>query len=171
MTIKGVSFNAPRTGSDSRQPQAELRLFRRSDLAELLRLDARCFPPRIAYSGSELEYFVRHPRSTTIVAEVDGQIAGFCVVDWKLQSGMKTGHFITVDVAPERRRAGIGRLLMQAGESELLRAGCLAVVLEVAANNQDALAFYERLGYRETGRIPGYYADGANAQVMRKPLP
>ena len=127
-----------------------------------MRLDARCFPPRIAYSRSELEFFVRHPRSTTIVAELDGQdapIVGFC-------------HFITVDVAPERRRAGIGRLLMQAGESELLRAGCLAIALEVADNNQDALAFYERLGYRETGRrIPGYYADGASALVMRKPLP
>ena len=170
-----MNFDAPQTSRDSKQPQAALRLVRPSDLAELLRLDARCFPPRIAYSRSELEFFVRHPRSTTIVAELDGQdapIVGFCVVDWKLQSGVRIGHFITVDVAPERRRAGIGRLLMQAGESELLRAGCLAIALEVADNNKDALAFYERLGYRETGRrIPGYYADGSSALVMRKPLP
>ncbi len=48
--------------------------------------------------------------------------------------------------------------------------GCFAIALEVAVNNDDAQAFYERLGYRETGRIPGYYADGTDALVLRKPL-
>ena len=153
-----------------KRPQLELRPFRRSDLPELLRLDARCFPPLIAYSRSELEHFVLHPRSTTIVAELGEEIAGFCVVDWKLAAGAKIGHFITVDVAPECRQMGIGRMLMEAGEAELSRSGCVAVVLEVAANNHGAQAFYKRLGYRETGRIPGYYPDGASALVMRKPL-
>lgn len=150
--------------------QIRLRPFETSDLPELLRLDARCFPPRIAYSRAELQYFVRHPRSTTVVAERDGQIAGFCVVDWKQEAGRKLGHFITIDVAPEVRRNGLGRLLMRAGERELAAMGCFAIALEVAVNNDDAHAFYERLGYRETGRIPGYYADGTDALVLRKAL-
>lgn len=150
--------------------QIRLRPFQTSDLPELLRLDARCFPPQIAYSRAELQYFVRHPRSTTVVAERDGQIAGFCVVDWKQEAGRKLGHFITIDVAPEVRRVGLGRLLMQAGEGELAAMGCFAISLEVAVNNADAQAFYERLGYREMGRIPGYYADGADALVLRKAL-
>jgi ribosomal-protein-alanine N-acetyltransferase len=91
-------------------------------------------------------------------------------VDWKLQSGAKFGHFITVDVAPEQRRTGIGRILMEAGEAHLAAAGCIGVVLEVAVNNAGAQAFYERLGYRESGYIPGYYGDGTSALVMRKPL-
>lgn len=147
-----------------------LRPFETSDLPELLRLDARCFPPQIAYSRAELQYFVRHPRSTTVVAERDRQIAGFCVVDWKQEAGRKLGHFITIDVAPEVRRSGLGRLLMQAGEAELTAMGCFAISLEVAVNNVDAQAFYQRLGYRETGRIPGYYADGTDALVLRKAL-
>jgi ribosomal-protein-alanine N-acetyltransferase len=141
-----------------------------SDLPELLRLDELCFPPQIAYSPAELQYFVRHPRSTTIVAERDQHVAGFCVVDWKQEAGRKLGHFITIDVAPELRRLGLGRLLMQAGEAELATMGCFAVGLEVATNNADALAFYEQLGYREMGRIPGYYADGTDALVLRKTL-
>jgi ribosomal protein S18 acetylase RimI-like enzyme len=140
-----------------------------------LRLDARCFPPQISYSRAELEYFVRHPRSTTIVAESatsgpNAQIAGFCVVDWKLESGRKLGHFITIDVAPELRRSGVGRLLMEAGEADLAGIGCFAISLEVAIDNQGAQAFYRQLGYQETGRIPGYYADGTGALVMRKVL-
>lgn len=113
---------------------------------------------------------MRHPRSTTTVAESDGQIAGFCVLDWKLESGRKLGHFITIDIAPELRRQGLGRLLMETGEAHLAGIGCFAIALEVAANNQGAQAFYEHLGYQQIGRIPGYYADGTNALVMRKAL-
>jgi [ribosomal protein S18]-alanine N-acetyltransferase len=150
--------------------QVRLRAFQTSDLPELQRLDARCFPPRIAYSRAELGFFIRHPRSTTTIAEENGEIVGFCVVDWKLESGRKIGHFITIDVAPELRRRGLGRLLMQAGEIALVGLGCVAMVLEVAINNADAQAFYHRLGYRQTGRIPGYYADGTDALVLRKEL-
>lgn len=147
-----------------------LRAFEAKDLPELLRLDARCFPPLISYTRAELQFFVRHPRSTTTVAELDGEIAGFCVVDWKLESGRKVGHFITIDVAPELRRNGLGQRLMQMGEADLAAMGCIAITLEVAANNPGAQAFYERLGYQQTGWIPGYYADGTNALVMRKTL-
>jgi ribosomal-protein-alanine N-acetyltransferase len=147
-----------------------LRAFEAKDIPELLRLDARCFPPLISYTRAELQYFVRHPRSTTTVAELDGEIAGFCVVDWKLDAGRKIGHFITIDVAPELRRNGLGRRLMEMGEGNLVAMGCVAITLEVATNNEGAQAFYERLGYRQAGWIPGYYADGTNAQVMRKSL-
>jgi [ribosomal protein S18]-alanine N-acetyltransferase len=150
--------------------EIRLRSFEAEDLPELVRLDARCFPPQISYSRAELQFFVRHPRSTTTIAESAGEIAGFCVVDWKLESGRKLGHFITIDVAPEFRRNGLGRLLMQAGEMLLSSMGCFAIALEVASNNRVAQAFYEHLGYEQTGRIPGYYADGTNALVMRKAL-
>jgi [ribosomal protein S18]-alanine N-acetyltransferase len=150
--------------------QVILRPFEARDIPALLRLDARCFPPEISYSRAELEYFVRHPRSTTTIAEARGQIAAFCVIDWKLESGRKVGHFITIDVAPEQRRNGLGRLLMRAGEAGLAGTGCIAITLEVATNNEGAQAFYERLGYQPTGRIPGYYADGTDALVLRKAL-
>ncbi len=140
------------------------------DLPALLRLDTLCFPPLISYSRAELHYFVRHPRSTTTIADLEGEIVGFCVVDWKLESGRKIGHFITIDVAPELRRKGLGRLLMLAAEEQLTADGCIAITLEVATDNLGAQAFYEMLGYVNTGRIPGYYADGAEALVMRKSL-
>ena len=98
------------------------------------------------------------------------RIAGFCVVDWRLDGGRKVGHFITIDVAPELRRLGIGRILMEAAEAKLVELACLAITLEVAVDNHGAQRFYELLGYERTGRIRGYYADGTDALVMRKPL-
>ena len=110
---------------------------------------------------------MRHPRSTTTVAEAGGKVAGFCVVDWKLESGRKVGHFITIDVAPELRRNGLGRLLMQAG-----RRNWPAWVVSRSRSRSRPTMRVRRsstaLGYQQTGRIPGYYADGTNALVMRK---
>jgi [ribosomal protein S18]-alanine N-acetyltransferase len=123
---------------------------------------------------------VRHPRSTTIVADIDPEvaekhqykqrIAGFCVIDWQMERGRKLGHFITIDVAPELRRLGVGRTLMEAAEAKFAELACIAVTLEVAVDNHGAQIFYECLGYQRTGRIRGYYADNTDALVMRKPL-
>lgn len=97
-------------------------------------------------------------------------IAGFCVIDWQLDRGRKLGHFITIDVAPELRRLGIGRTLMEAAEAKFGGLACIAITLEVAVDNHGAQTFYERLGYEPTGRIRGYYADNTDALVMRKQL-
>jgi ribosomal protein S18 acetylase RimI-like enzyme len=114
------------------------------------------------------------------VAEIDAalaekqdykqRIAGFCVIDWHLDRGRKLGHFITIDVAPELRRLGIGRTLMEAAEARFVELACTAITLEVAVDNHGAQTFYEGLGYAQTGRIRGYYADNTDALVMRKPL-
>jgi ribosomal protein S18 acetylase RimI-like enzyme len=52
-------------------------------------------------------------------------------------------------VAPGRRQAGLGRLLMDAFEERLLALGCPKVNLQVRRGNDDVLAFYARLGYDE----------------------
>jgi ribosomal protein S18 acetylase RimI-like enzyme len=50
-------------------------------------------------------------------------------------------------VAPAHRRAGLGRALMAEAERVLSEAGCPKVNLQLRAGNDEALAFYEALGY------------------------
>ena len=50
-------------------------------------------------------------------------------------------------VAPDHRRRGIARQLMQWAESLLIKAGCPKINLQVRETNQDVIAFYESLGY------------------------
>ncbi|NLD53626.1 MAG: GNAT family acetyltransferase [Burkholderiaceae bacterium] len=50
-------------------------------------------------------------------------------------------------VAPEWRRSGFGRALMEHVESRLRERGCPKLNLQVRAANPDAVAFYRRLGY------------------------
>jgi ribosomal protein S18 acetylase RimI-like enzyme len=50
-------------------------------------------------------------------------------------------------VAPEHRRQGFGRVLMQEAEERLLALGCPKVNIQVRASNQEALGFYKSIGY------------------------
>ncbi|GLI27632.1 GNAT family acetyltransferase [Agromyces rhizosphaerae] len=50
--------------------------------------------------------------------------------------------------APGSRRLGIGRALVAHVETALQAIGCPKVNLQVRATNREAVAFYERLGYR-----------------------
>jgi ribosomal protein S18 acetylase RimI-like enzyme len=44
-------------------------------------------------------------------------------------------------VAPERRRLGFGRRMMEAAEAELAKLGCAKINLQVRAANREALGF------------------------------
>jgi len=56
-------------------------------------------------------------------------------------------NYLAVD--PDFQRAGCGRDLMSHLESLLLEAGCPKVNLQVRADNSDAIAFYESIGFLE----------------------
>ena len=51
-------------------------------------------------------------------------------------------------VAPEVRREGHGRKMMEEVERRLLELGCPKVSLQIRRANEDMTAFYERLGYK-----------------------
>ena len=56
-------------------------------------------------------------------------------------------NYLAVD--PERRRAGLGRAMMNEAESMLRELGCPKVSLQLRSENRDVIAFYSRLGFVE----------------------
>lgn len=148
-----------------------LREYRAEDLPTLGRIDRSCFPPGIAYSREELEFFVRRRGAFTLVAERDSEIAGFLIGHvLRTRAGNKVGHIITIDVVSQYRRGGLGTLLMRAGEHHMREAGCEAVYLETAVDNSAAIAFYQRHGFAVLSTIPRYYLDSLDALRMGKRL-
>jgi len=94
-------------------------------------------------------------------------IAGFVTFHLERQG---YGHVITLDVHPEARRHGLGTLLMNAVFERLRKVGAFMVVLEVAANNHAALAFYEKLGFARVRVLEGYYSRNVDAILMTRRL-
>jgi ribosomal-protein-alanine N-acetyltransferase len=66
-------------------------------------------------------------------------------------------HITTIAVRPEYRRRGHARALIGAALAAYPDAS--HVHLEVRPTNVEAIALYESLGFRETGRRPRYYGD------------
>jgi ribosomal-protein-alanine N-acetyltransferase len=82
-------------------------------------------------------------------------------------------EILTFCVAPEARRAGLGRALLDAGCDDARKLGARALFLEVGEKNEAALALYRDAGFSTVGRRAAYYhhVDApADALVMRKAL-
>lgn len=77
-----------------------------------------------------------------------GYLVGLCRDAAEIFSIRRRGRINDLYVQEEHRGKGLGRRLMQAGMAELKQRGAEEVDLQVAGNNEKALAFYESLGLR-----------------------
>jgi ribosomal-protein-alanine N-acetyltransferase len=142
----------------------------KADASRLFALDQICFPAGIAYSLRDFRALLRSSRVLSVVAEEDAGLAGFAMAQRMHFGGVRAVEIVTIDVAPEYRRRGVGRLLMDAIEAAARAGGAEALRLEVAVDNAAALTFYRQLGFVAIGEIQGYYAGNLNAISMQKPL-
>lgn len=90
------------------------------------------------------------PGSAVLIAQgTDGTRLGFISLKVREDvTGVERGHVADLAVTEDARRAGVGRALMQAGESWARERGLRALSLDVWSTNKRALQFYDRLGYR-----------------------
>jgi ribosomal-protein-alanine N-acetyltransferase len=101
------------------------------------------------------------PSGICLAATEGEQLVGYLVCSRYDQ----VWHLMNVAVAPERRRAGIAtalirRLFGEAGDG-------LPFTLEVRVSNLQAIAMYERFGFRSAGMRRRYYHDnGEDALIM-----
>lgn len=83
-------------------------------------------------------------------------------------------EILTLAVAPDARRQGLARTLIEAALRVARKDGAQSVVLEVAVDNDPARTLYETSQFVQVGRRRGYYrrADGseADAVIMRHDL-
>lgn len=138
------------------------------DLRRLWEIDQICFEPGIAYSRGELRRFFELPGAECLVSEDGGAIDGFAL---GYPGGRDLAHVVTLDVLPTARRRGVGRQLLEGLLERLRSAGARRPILEVDVRNVGAIAFYRRLGFRETGRIESYYGPGLDAYEMTREIP
>ena len=127
-------------------------------LNELANLHQKCFPhkPWSADAFADLK-----KSGCEIIASHNGFIVWRAVAD--------EAELITIGVAPDARRTGIGAAMIGIMEGELKKSGVKSVFLEVAENNAPARKLYEQNGYVQIGVRPKYY-DGIDAIMMKKDL-
>ena len=135
-----------------------------SDAGVLAEIHASAFDR--PWSAAEIAALLDSPG--TLALQSSGDRKGFVMV--RALAG--EAEILTLAVAPEGRRQGQARALMQAAIVQALARQAETLFLEVAADNAAALGLYEGLGFEMAGRRKGYYDRGAaspriDALVMR----
>ncbi len=139
-----------------------------NDLTELLRLNLRCFVNGDNYSVQTFRYLLNEPHSLSYqVRTAEGVLAGFVFV---VVNADGAAHITTICSAPEHRRRGIARLLLEHIERALRAKGLSTIVLEVRIGNEPAQELYSSSGYSIVQRMRRYYNNGEDGFLMMKSL-
>ena len=140
-----------------------MRFAEQTDIAQLVRLHAASFEDH--WDEASLRDFLGSPG---VFALVEGE--GFVLI----RAVADEAEILTLAVAPEKRRAGIGRALIEAAAMEANARGAQAFFLEVSVENGAARALYSGLGFAQAGSRPGYYRTPqgpADALILKAALP
>jgi ribosomal-protein-alanine N-acetyltransferase len=149
-----------------------LRDYRTSDLEGIFRLDEVCFTQEFRFDRESIREFAEKRNAVVQVAEVCGRIAGFVIAHVERIASELRAYVVTLDVAPEHRRQGLAMRLLREAESRAKAAGARWIQLHVFTGNEEAIRFYERMGYERIRTRRGFYgATGLDAFVYGKELP
>ena len=116
---------------------------------ELAALHGRCFRVPRPWTVAEFAGFMADPLAFVLIEGDAGFILGRAVAG--------EAELLTLAVAPEARRRGLGRKLVARFLYQARLRGAEQAFLEVAAGNAAARALYARCGFAESGRRRGYY--------------
>lgn len=99
---------------------------------------------------SEVTEVIEAPGSRMILAEADGKLIGCCRLEGRSGDSAYLGMF---SVRPTLQGRGVGRaILAEAERLALVELGAKTMTMTVLGQRLELVAWYERLGYRPTGK-------------------
>ena len=143
-----------------------IRPARLNDLERVYEIEVEAFGDE-AYSRELLKMYYFVSPETFLVADIDGEIAGYVIGLYKRWG---EGHVISLAVRSKYRRRGVATALMKRVIQLLASKGATAIRLEVKASNEPAINLYKKLGFKIIGVIDGYYRSGESAYLMVKKI-
>ena len=128
-----------------------IRAMEKADCKAAARLEKEIFS--LPWSEQGFLDALAMPENIFLVAEEAGEIYGYI----GMYVSLDEGEITNVAVAPEKRGAGVGGMLLKeslelAGKKEIAQ-----VVLEVRVSNQPAIHLYEKYGFEHCGVRKGFY--------------
>ena len=122
----------------------ELRRYQDGDFARLYAIEEVCFQPPLRFGRGMMRQLVDSAVAATWIAEEDGVMMGFAIVEWTVDPGLVTAYIPTIEVLPVQRRSGVGAELLRRLEMSAADAGAGLIWLHVDVENDRQSAFIAR---------------------------
>lgn len=136
---------------------------RKPHVARVAELERLCFST--PWSENSIASELNNDLSLWMVALNDDIVVGYI----GSQTVCGETDIMNIAVHPDWRRRGIAQILIEQLIVELKKQGSSCLTLEVRSSNEPAIALYDKLGFREVGRRPGYYRNPKeDALILRK---
>lgn len=129
----------------------DIRCIEKDDVADILAIEETCFSE--PWTASMIEDLLANEFDFTWVASVDGVTAGFC--NFRVIAG--EGELMRIAVLPEKRRAGVAKVLMDTLFAKADSEDIKPIMLEVREHNEGAIALYTSYGFKTIGKRKNYY--------------
>jgi ribosomal protein S18 acetylase RimI-like enzyme len=120
-------------------------------------LDTVLMPPTLQERLEKMSVFVAVNPAEQIVGTIACNVAG-----------AEEGHLRGMGVMPSARGKGIAAQLLRQAEAELRSRHCRRVTLDTTAPLKRAMRFYEKHGYRRSGKVSDFF--GMPLFEYHKPL-
>ena len=150
--------------------RVDYRLYRPVDFAPLYAIEELCFEPPFRFGRHYMRQLVDSIDTATWIAEEEGRMAGFAIVEHSVEGEERSAYIQTIEVAPTEQRKGVGHELLLRMEESARTVDALEIWLHVDEANLGAIALYRAHGYEKLGRQPHYYARNRAAEIYRKLL-
>ncbi len=147
------------------------RPYAQEDFIALYAIEEACFQPPLRFGRGYMRRLVHAANAATWIADDNGRMAGFAIVDWRRDAGVVTAYIQTIEVAADQRRRGVGGELLRCVEQSARAAGAALLWLHVDEENSAAIHLYETHGFCREVREENYYARSRAALVLVKLLP
>ena len=138
-----------------------------TDIPALVDLEAELFGADAWDAPTWWAELAGRPRRDYLTVTRDGVISGYAGLDL----GGEVADVMTIAVAPQAQRGGLGARLVSLLARRARDAGAAYLLLEVRDDNAAAKALYARAGFEVLSVRRRYYQPGdVDALVMRKVL-
>jgi len=146
------------------------RLYKPEDFEAVYGIEEVCFQPPLTFGRRYMRWLVQAQNAATWVAENEGALTGFAIIEWTQAISEITAYIQTIEVLPDFHRRGVGSELLRHTEGSAHEVGASSIWLHVDVENAAAIRLYETHAFVRAGSEENYYAPGRGAYLYRKPL-
>jgi ribosomal-protein-alanine N-acetyltransferase len=141
---------------------ARIRKFEIADLDRVLAIEQASFGED-AWDEKLFLAFYRRCADLFLNAIVGRRIAGYSITC----AGSRNAELASIAVDPRHRRHGVAETLLNHTLAELRSRKIKTWWLMVGVENEAAIRFYAKYGFKRQKMVKGYYGPGRNAWRMR----
>ena len=149
----------------------DFRLASENDLDFISALSARVFSKYGTYDEIVLGW-LQEPEVMTVIITAGADPLGFAMVTLEREKWFepRRAHLLAIGVFPKLQRKGIGTALLKHMEEIARQYGVKEILLWTAVDNQQALSFFQNVGFQIVGSEDRYYPRGQAALALSKRL-